>query len=173
MIPRLTAKRSDAAIPPRALPRYASPVSPRLAALLAHPRVREARARVGVTAAPLRDTLRATLRARADAHLAARTDLLEAARAEADALAPAVRAAETRVAATLARLDRSPVTGATTVHAAHARHPGVQALFARRGLPRCTDCAVGADETLAEAAFGEDFALDALLSEIHALLSSP
>lgn len=146
---------------------------PRLAALLAHPRVHAARARVRVRAAPLADTLRDTLRARATAHLAARADLLAAAHAEADALAPAVRAAEARVAATLARLDRAPITGATTVHAAHARHPGVQALFARRGLPRCTDCAVGADETLAEAAFGEDFALDTLLSEIHALLSCP
>lgn len=73
----------------------------------------------------------------------------------------------------LARLDDSPLTGATTVHAAHARHPAVQAVFARHGLPRCPDCAVGADETLAEAAFGEGLQFDALLTELNAALTRP
>jgi hypothetical protein len=91
-------------------------------------------------------------------------------RAEADELRSGVTAIEKRGVAVLARLDVSPLTGATTVHAAHARHPGVQAVFARHGLPRCTDCAVGADETLAEAAFGEGMELASLLAELNALL---
>jgi hypothetical protein len=82
----------------------------------------------------------------------------------------ATRAVAERLEATIARLDRSPFTDATTVHAAHARHPGVQAIFARHGLPRCPDCAVGADETLAEAAYGEDLPLVGLLDELNALL---
>lgn len=77
---------------------------------------------------------------------------------------------EQQLAAARLRLDRSPVTGTTTVHAAHARHPGVGALFAARGLPACPDCAVGADETLAEAAFGEGFDLAGLIKEIRALV---
>ena len=75
-----------------------------------------------------------------------------------------------RVAAAAIRLDRTPITAETTVHAAHARHPDVQALFARRGLPACPHCAVGADESIAEAAFGEGFDLAALLEEMNALL---
>lgn len=68
-----------------------------------------------------------------------------------------------------ARLDRSPFVAGLTVHAAHARHPGVGAIFARHGLPRCPDCAVGADETLAEAAFGEGLELTGLLTELNEL----
>ncbi len=66
----------------------------------------------------------------------------------------------------------APLDGQLTVHAAHARHPGVRALFARRGLPHCPACAVGADESLSEAAFGEDFDLNGLIAEIHALEGS-
>lgn len=80
---------------------------------------------------------------------------------------------ERAMAAALARLDDSVLTGATTVHAAHARHPAIQAVFARHGLPRCPDCAVGADETLAEAAFGEGLQFDALLTELNAALARP
>jgi hypothetical protein len=92
--------------------------------------------------------------------------------AELERVRVGLRALERRVADARARFDGGPVHRDTTVHAAHARHPGVAALFARRGLPRCTDCAVGADETLAEAALGEGFEIDALLEEIHALLRS-
>jgi hypothetical protein len=127
-----------------------------------------ASARARATLAP---PIRAALRAHVAALLAPRAEALDAARADADGLIGALRLAEPRAAATLARLDTSPFSAATTVHAAHERHPGVQAVFARRGLPQCTDCAVGADETLAEAAFGEDMPLDALLAELNALLA--
>jgi hypothetical protein len=127
-----------------------------------------------VRTAPLRaelaPALDAALRTRTRAHLAPRADALAAARTDAEAARIALLTAERRVAAALARLDRAPLSSATTVHAAHARHPGVGAVFARHGLPRCTDCAVGADETLAEAAAGEGFSLETLLDELNALL---
>ena len=69
--------------------------------------------------------------------------------------------------------DTGPFRPTMTVHAAHARHPKVRAAFAARGLPACPDCAVGGDETLAEAAFGELFDLEALLAELNDLLASP
>ncbi len=116
--------------------------------------------------------IRAEIRRQVAALLAPRAALLAEARVGADALQAALRTAEPRAAAAVARLDRAPLSAATTVHAAHARHPGVQAIFARHGLPRCTDCAVGADETLAEAAFGEDLPLGALLAELNALLAA-
>jgi hypothetical protein len=95
---------------------------------------------------------------------------IEQARAESAALRvelDRVGGAADRLAA---RLDRMPITGATTVHAAHLRHPGVQAVFARRGLPACSDCAVGSDETIAEAALSEGMGLDDLLSELNLLV---
>lgn len=128
------------------------------------------RPRLAPVELPLRDALLAEVRVRVAALLAPRAEALAEARTDADALAEALRAAEPRAAATLARLDRSPFLPTTTVHAAHARHPGVQAIFARHGLPRCPDCAVGADETLAEAAWGESLPLDALLAELNELL---
>lgn len=69
--------------------------------------------------------------------------------------------------------DTGPFRPTMTVHAAHARHPGVRAAFTARGLPACPDCAVGGDETLAEAAFGELFDVDVLLAELNALLATP
>jgi hypothetical protein len=54
-----------------------------------------------------------------------------------------------------------------TVHAAHDRDPRAAVLFGERGLPRCLDCAVGADETLAEAATGEGFDLEVLLGLLN------
>lgn len=126
--------------------------------------------------APPRD-LRGALKARlrvilvegVRAALAPRRVAWEDARAAADDLRAALARTERTTATTLARLDRSPFTGAMTVHAAHARDPRVQAIFAAHGLPRCTDCAVGADETLAEAAFGEGMSLAGLLAELDAL----
>lgn len=97
-----------------------------------------------------------------------REDLAEARAGLTDARAAAAVLA-TRIERDLARLDVAPLGPSTTVHAAHWRHPGVQAVFARHGLPRCPDCAVGRDETLAEAAWGEGFELAALLEELHAL----
>ncbi len=73
----------------------------------------------------------------------------------------------------LQRLDRSPVDASTTVHGAHRRHPKVQEIFASYGLPACLDCAVGAEESLQEAAFGEDLPAALLIGRINALLLSP
>jgi hypothetical protein len=111
----------------------------------------------------LADRVRAALAPRRVDDVAA---LLARARADADALAA-------RLEREIARADTRPFRPEMTVHAAHARHPGVQAIFARRGLPRCLDCAVGADETLAEAAHGEDLDLRVLLAELDALLGQP
>ncbi|MDP2308104.1 MAG: hypothetical protein Q8P18_18935 [Pseudomonadota bacterium] len=115
--------------------------------------------------------VRAFLALRARALLAPRAEALVAARADADAVRASLLLAERSSAAAVARLDRSPLSAATTVHAAHARHPGVTGVFARHGLPRCLDCAVGVDETLAEAASGEGFPLEMLLGELNALLA--
>lgn len=59
-----------------------------------------------------------------------------------------------------------------TVHEAWMRHPGVRAVFLRHHLPACPACAVGADETLAEAAFGHRLDLEDLLQELNTLLKS-
>lgn len=60
--------------------------------------------------------------------------------------------------------------GEMTVHAAWRRHPGVAKVFASRGLPDCPSCAVGVDETLAEAADGYQIPRDELIAELQALL---
>jgi hypothetical protein len=112
---------------------------------------------------------RAWLGSRVTAALQPRRDALT----EADEILRAARPAAGRLGARidrdLLRFDLSPFSPRMTVHAAHARHPGVREAFARRGLPRCEDCAVGADETLAEAAFGEGFDVEALVAELEAL----
>ena len=105
------------------------------------------------------------------AHLRSRRSDVEEARSRLDAARRDVQALAVGLEATLVRLDRAPFRAGMTVHAAHARHPGVQAIFARHGLPRCPDCAVGADETLGEAAYGEDLDLVTLLRELDALLA--
>lgn len=114
--------------------------------------------------------LRARLRREVErvvrATLAERTSLVEATRAELLAARRALPAVERSLAMAEHRRDRTPIHRGTTVHAAHDRDPRVAALFAARGLPRCLDCAVGADETLAEAAYGEGFDVDALLAEL-------
>ncbi len=77
--------------------------------------------------------------------------------------------------AVLDRLDarlqaRTPFTGQTTVHGAWARHPGVKEVFSELGLPACDQCAVGADETLGEAAYGYRVELPWLLGRLNSLL---
>lgn len=64
----------------------------------------------------------------------------------------------------------APFTSDMTVHAAWARHPGVAGIFASHHLPACPDCAVGADETLGEAAFGYALDLSDLLARLNGLL---
>lgn len=114
--------------------------------------------------------LRSALTASARRVLAERRAPLEQAREELGALRVALPRVEAAVVEARERLERGPVDLGTTVHAAHRRDPRVQALFARRGLPACLDCAVGADETLGEAAFGEGFGAGELIEEINLLL---
>ncbi len=94
---------------------------------------------------------------------------LDAVRADLTGLRRQVGAVESRTAALHARADPAPFRLEMTVHAAHARHPAVAEAFARRGLPACPACAVGADETLGEAAFAEGFPVADLLAELNAL----
>ncbi len=103
--------------------------------------------------------------------LAARKGLIAEARTLLGEALPAVDGLDDALVAAAARLDPGPFRGDMTVHAAHARHPRVRALFAARGLPGCPDCAVGVDETLAQAALAEGFALSALLDELRELES--
>lgn len=125
-------------------------------------------------AAPAQDRaheeLRALVRRCAGAELAPRTELLRESRAEAEAARDALERLERSVPKVAARLWTGPFRAETTVHAAWQRHPGVAAVFARRGLPRCLDCAVGEDETLAEAATGEGFGVEGLLAELNGLI---
>jgi hypothetical protein len=102
-------------------------------------------------------------------HLAARAELFAAASAERALLLPAIDALDDALASARNRLDPGPFRADMTVHAAHLRHPEVRAVFARHGLPGCPDCAVGVDETLAEAAGGEGFSVDELVAELRAL----
>jgi len=117
-----------------------------------------------------RARLRAWARGRVIEALRPRRTGFAEARGELGALRDRLRTAEQRVDTLALRADRTPLSLATTIHAAHHRHPGVQAAFARRGLPACLDCPVGADESLGEAAFAEGFDADELLAELQALL---
>lgn len=101
--------------------------------------------------------------------LADRRQAVVLARAELDGLRAPLRAVERGALAALPRFDRRPLGPDLTVHAAHARDPRVQAVFARHGLPDCPSCPVGADETLAEAAFSEGFDVHALLEELRGI----
>lgn len=142
----------------------------------------------GVNATSMTDALRRALLATgAGREVVLATVTLARARAHqaAEAVTTPVREAVASARATLATVDlrlgdledaarrrldrhgRGPIDADTTVHAALARSPRAAAALARRGLPACVDCAVGADETLAEAAFGEGFDLDGLLAELH------
>ncbi|MCB9795529.1 MAG: hypothetical protein H6741_22715 [Alphaproteobacteria bacterium] len=119
-----------------------------------------------------RAALRRWLAARLTEVLEPHVEAAEALRGAIDPLveaSSALRAEQARVQRWL-RWRTGPFAAEMTVHQAWARHPGVRAIFARRHLPDCPSCAVGADETLAEVAFGYDFDLDALLMELNALL---
>jgi len=120
----------------------------------------------------LRSALRGWLAARLIDGFAAHAEAADELRAQLQPLGDASRALqdEQRRVAQWLRWRVGPFTQEMTVHRAWARHPGVRGIFARRHLPACPDCAVGADETLAEVAFGYDFDLDALLRELNALL---
>ncbi len=98
--------------------------------------------------------------------LGERRQAVVVARAEVNDLQRPLRALERHADSVAARFDRTPVGPEMTVHAAHARDPRVQALFVQRGLPNCPACPVGADETLAEAAFAEGFGVGELLAEM-------
>ncbi|GDX78867.1 hypothetical protein LBMAG42_06780 [Deltaproteobacteria bacterium] len=103
--------------------------------------------------------------------LAPRKPLVAAVREELEASLPALDGLDDALVVALSRLDPGPFRAEMTVHAAHARDPRAQAVFARRGLPGCPDCAVGADETLAQAAQAEGFSLSAMLDELRELES--
>lgn len=118
------------------------------------------------------DRLRAALDGSVRAGLAPYVAEREALRAELDAL----RLGITALGRDREALDRwlsrrtGPFTGDMTVHEAWARHPRAKEVFARHHLPACPACAVGADETLAEAAFGYRLSLEDLLGELNAVL---
>lgn len=117
----------------------------------------------------LRPEVRAWAEPLIRAALGERRQVWEAAGADLDALRGALRSLERAVPEVAPRFDRTPLGPDMTVHAAHARDPRVQQVFARHGLPDCPSCAVGADETLAEAARAEGVPLEALLAELRAL----
>ena len=127
----------------------------------------------------MRRQLRERLRARIVRDLAPRaqaTEDLKASLAELNRQGSQCEEALARAEGLTAKLTRelaaatAPFTPDMTVHAAWARHPGVEAIFASHNLPACPDCAVGADETLAEAAFGYALSLNDLLDQLNTLL---
>ena len=115
------------------------------------------------------ERVRKWLTAAVTGQLNERKVLMEPLRKDLDALVPPTDALDDALVAALSRLDPGPFRGEMTVHAAHARHPGVGRIFASRGLPACPACAVGADETLAEAAEAEGFPLSELLADLRGL----
>lgn len=114
---------------------------------------------VGIAVGAVRDAL--AERRSAEAVLAGAAADLGAACAD---LEGALRRVEDRIEA------RRPFSGDTTVHRAWTRHPGVREVFAGYHLTACPDCAVGADETLAEVALGYRVPLETLLAQLNALL---
>ncbi len=106
---------------------------------------------------------------RVSAELAPRLALVPLVRGDLASALPALDRLDDALSVARTRLDAGPFRGEMTVHAAHARHPGVQALFRTRGLPGCPDCPVGADETLAEAAAAEGFPLAELIGQLEGL----
>lgn len=98
-----------------------------------------------------------------------RRQALLLARVEVSRLRAPLRATERRVERAAALFDRRPLGPALTIHAAHARDARVQQVFARHGLPDCSSCPVGADETLAEAAFAEGFDVEQVIDALRGL----
>ncbi len=103
--------------------------------------------------------------------LGALRDSSQELRSEVTALALAAEKLHDELASSAVRLNPGPFREDMTVHAAHARHPATRRVFAARGLPHCPSCAVGADETLAEAASAEGLDLQELLAALRALES--
>lgn len=118
------------------------------------------------------DRLRAALDGSVREGLTPYTAERDAIRAELDALRREIAALGRDREALQRWLSRrtGPFTGDMTVHEAWARHPRAKEVFARHHLPACPSCAVGADETLAEAAFGYRLSLEDLLGELNAVL---
>jgi hypothetical protein len=119
---------------------------------------------------PLRsvpDGVLRALRARVEAALApARADDL---RDGTEVVRAGVRGVRIRLDQLAARAHVGPPHPGMTMHAVLAAWPGARAVLALRGLPACDACAVGADETLAEAAALEGFDLAGVLSDIRSL----
>lgn len=120
-------------------------------------------ARAAEVAEHLRGRIREVLSPRLPLVASVQTELAEA--------LPSLDQLDDALLAARNRLYSGPIHAEMTVHAAHARHPGVRAIFAAHGLPACPDCAVGRDETLAEAAAGEGFSFEELFAELQALES--
>lgn len=123
--------------------------------------------------------MRAWLRRRVAAALAARVevqaatrDALDRAQRSADATAGRITAVEARAERVNRALERrhGPFTLDMTVDEAWRRHPGARAAFAARHLPDCDGCAVRFDETLAEVADAYGFDPAALLHDLNRLL---
>jgi hypothetical protein len=73
-------------------------------------------------------------------------------------------------ATSLASLHSEGFSLDMTIHKALSLHRGVQELFEQMGLMSCSDCPVGDDETLGEAAMGMGITKEMLLSKLQALI---
>ena len=98
-----------------------------------------------------------------------RRHAIEAVNADLDAARVRLRGLERDTQGSAARFDRTPLGPTLTIHAAHARDARVQQVFSTFGLPNCPACPVGADETIAEAAFAEGFDAAALITALSDL----
>lgn len=90
-------------------------------------------------------------------------------RARAEALRNGLTGVRVRLDHVAARAHVGPPHAGMTMHAVLAAWPGARDVLARRGLPACDACAVGAEETLAEASALEGFDLSGVLSDIRSL----
>ncbi len=116
--------------------------------------------------------LRPRLEARVRRDLGPRREAIAGARSDLEGAASRLPLLRSRLAELRARAHVGPLTPDMTVHALLLAHPGAVAALAARGLPACGDCAVGADETLAEAARLEGFDLPALLAALSESVSA-
>ncbi len=115
-----------------------------------------------------RDRLRRLLSARIRTLLETRSEEITSMNADLRDLRLRQQALQQALDRHLATLDRRPIRPDSTVHAAW-RRPGAREIFTGYGLPACLECAVGADETLAEAAGLEGLPLQELLDRLNAL----